>query len=735
MEINVRKRRSGPPLELIAMLLVGAVVGFVACYVWLGGGKQEQPGEDVRVAQGIQPEPEQPAGPPQVGPPDEVPTPAPAGDTPAAEPPSDSSAELAALEDVWPARHLFIAVKGLKLDANEKAMLAELKPGGVVIRKENVQEKPQTVALIKEIKEAVGLGGTIDSLPLIAVDQEGGPVNRLRLIEAPAPAVLGKGRDPEAARTIGRNVARSCIDRGIGVLLAPSLDVYASGGLAEMRDRSFGEDHALVAAIGLAFADGALNAGVVTVVKHFPGIAAAKENTDKALAVMPATRPLAEIVYPFDEASRAEVPGILVGHIAVPELDRDEPSRPASLSPILVRSLLRERWSYPGVILADDLNKGAVTSTSPVEQAAVSALQAGCDAVLMLDPDVEKIRLVCASIEKAAGEGALDRRQLSESKKRLDSWQKILTNPGAASLKTMPGLAGQQVASRVPSETPAASAAETGTQGPAAETVIYEVVRGDGLQKIASKFGVTQDDIKRWNKLANSNIRVGQKLTIYPGLKGQPAPAPVEGLAPAPAATSEPPAAPTSPESTEPAEAAPSPGEPPVAEPPSEEPSVEPPPNTKPLTHVVKSGDFLASIATKYGVKYQDIMKWNELNDTKLNVGQKLIIHVAGDFVLPDSASPPAATEQPNQPEQPSEAPAPGTSPPTSESAAPDAANVVPPPMEIQYDVKAGDSLAKIGGLYGVTVDELKEWNSLPDDRLLAGQKLVVRPKKLPAEN
>jgi beta-N-acetylhexosaminidase len=720
------------------MLIVGAFVGFVACYVWLGGARPEQPGVDSRGAQGTPPGPGQQAGALEGATPSELATaPGESPTAPAAETPVDPAAELAALEDVWPARHLFIAVKGLKLDAGEKAMLAELKPGGVVIRKENVQDKPQTIALIKEIKEAVGLGASIDSLPLIAVDQEGGPVNRLRLIEAPPPRALGSGRDPEEARRIGRSVAASCIDRGIGVLLAPSLDVYSQGGLEAMKDRSFGEDHALVATIGLAFADAALNAGVVTVVKHFPGIGAAKENTDKTLAVMPATRPLAEIVYPFDEASRAEVPGILVGHIAVPELDREAPNRPASLSPVLVKNLLRDRWSYPGVILADDLNKGAITSTTPVEDAAVSALQAGCDAVLMLEPDVEKIRLVCATIEKAATEGALDRRQLSESKKRLDSWQKILTNPGASSLKTMPGVAGQQVAGRVPMGTQATSVSETGTQVSAAEAVVYEVVRGDGLQKIASKFDVTQDDIKTWNKLANSNIRVGQKLTIYPGLKGQPAPtpAPVEATAPASPVPEEQSVAPSAPGPTETTVVGPAPGEPPVAEPPSEEPSVEPPANSKPLTHVVKGGEFLASIATRYGVNYQDIMKWNDLNDTKLSVGQQLIIYVAADFVLPESAAPAEATEQPAQPEQPAESPAADRATPQVETAVPDAANAVPPPMEIQYVVKAGDTLAKIGGVYGVTVDELKEWNSLPDDRLLVGKTLVVRPKKMPAQN
>ncbi|HRI87509.1 MAG TPA: LysM peptidoglycan-binding domain-containing protein, partial [Candidatus Hydrogenedentes bacterium] len=162
--------------------------------------------------------------------------------------------------------------------------------------------------------------------------------------------------------------------------------------------------------------------------------------------------------------------------------------------------------------------------------------------------------------------------------------------------------------------------------------------------------------------------------------------------------------------------------------PPSEEPSVQPPANTKQIEHVVKGGDFLSSIATKYKVTYQDLMQWNHLNDTKLNVGQVLIVHVPQDFQDSESATatPTDGTPAPPAEEEPqAEASAPVE---TSETATP------PADTEVTYSVKRGDNLANIASKYGVTVQDLREWNGIEGNRIDVDQKLKIRPNKLPAE-
>ncbi|NUM56929.1 MAG: LysM peptidoglycan-binding domain-containing protein [Candidatus Hydrogenedentes bacterium] len=704
MEVYIRKRRSGAPFEVIAALVAGLAIGFGASYFIFGGDSEPAPPIDSEIA-AVPPATTEPTTPPSEEPngASEAEPSAPPADEPAPAP-QEQPAELAKLEDVWPARHLFIAVKGEKLDTNTKEMLAELKPGGVVLRSENIKVKNQLIDLVAEIKAAVGLGTTIDSLPLIAVAQEGGTLNLLNLKEAPAAAKIGEARDLGGAKKAGEDLAESCVERGIGVLLGPVLDIYGENASKEMRARCFGDNHQDVAAIGLAYADGAVGGGVLPVVKHFPGMGTLKGDTQKSLATLTDDQDrMAQIIFPFAEAARCNVPGILVGHVVAPTVDNEtKPVAAASLSPKFIKGLLRDKFTYPGVILADDVNKGAVSSKSfPAEKATVAALAAGNDAVLMLNPDIEKIKFVCATIEIAATEGALDRAALSESKKRLDAWQSALKTPHAGLDGPLPQLA--------PTEAAVADAGEPAAEpAPAGAEIEYTVVGGDSLSKVANKFTVTADQIREWNNLKSDNLFVGQKLKIT---TASPDAAPAT-----PAAPSEQPPAPP----TEPAPAEPAPADAAAIQPPSEEPSVQPPANSKAIEHVVKGGEFLSSIATKYKVTYQDIMTWNHMNDTKLSEGQKLTIYVPADAATPSDANAPAPAEA---------APA-----PTADASPAPAEQAAAPDTEITYSVKKGDNLANIASKYGVTADDIRGWNGIEGNRIDVDQQLKIRPKKIPAE-
>src|SRR5690606_37270844 len=147
-------------------------------------------------------------------------------------------------------------------------------------------------------------------------------------------------------------------------------------GPATFAQRTFSDDGALVAAMGIAFAESLEENGVIAVAKHYPGHGAtsADSHDDSAILDHPVEQ-LAHIMYPFAEAVAADIPGIMAGHITVSELDDGVP---ASLSPRMLRQVLRERWGYGGVILADDLLMSAITDHYSVEEAAIRALQAGC---------------------------------------------------------------------------------------------------------------------------------------------------------------------------------------------------------------------------------------------------------------------------------------------------------------------------------------------------------------------
>lgn len=416
-------------------------------------------------------------------------------------------------DDVWPGRHLFITVHGTYLRASTQAFLREIKPGGVILMGNNIKDREQTIRLIRQIKEAVGLGTGVADLPLIAVDQEGGLVNRLRLQQAPSAQALGRIASVRQAHSTGQRYAEECLDRGIAVILAPVLDVYEPGAPKSMRSRMFGNDPALVTAMGLSFADGIMRGGVLAVAKHFPGHGAVKQDSHHRLAIADKDlKGLSQALMPFQQATLHDMPGVMVGHIAVPAIDREHPNRPASVSPVTIGGLLRRQWNYDGVILSDDLNMGAIRNAGSVAQAAVDSITAGCDALIFVDPDLNRILELVRAIEQSVLMGDLTREQLAASSARLDAWQRWLHSP--TRLKgPLPAVPPRSA--RVKIAVSAEDVPVTKKQAPAVGGTQYTVSRGDTLGRLAQRFGVSMNTIMRANGITNPNrIRIGQALTI-----------------------------------------------------------------------------------------------------------------------------------------------------------------------------------------------------------------------------
>ncbi len=681
--MDVSVRRSGQSTVVSALILIGCsllcfAIGLgVGFAVW---GPEAAPDEEVA----------------SVTPPGE---PTPATNT-VVTPPDPGIEHLESLEDVWPARHLFIAIEGTSPSQEAQKLLATLRPGGVILTARNVQSTQQATQLVQDVKSAVGLGSGIYDLPLIAADQEGGVVNRLNLGTAPGAREIASRRDLEYARQMGKTYAEACSKLGVGVMLAPVLDVFQPGAAAKMESRTFGSNEKTVAAMGLWFASGVIEGGVIPVVKYYPGMGGVKSNSRSPLPVLnQSTRELAGTMYPFAEAAALKIPGILAGHISVPAIDKSDPPRPASLSPTMINTVLRDRWEYSGVVVADDIALDAVTKSYSLPDAAVEALASGCDAVIVTSSDPAIIRAICVRIESAVQSGELASSALRESKKRLDGWQDWLRNPTPLA-GTLPNV--------LPAEGSEPEVVETATQpdtqpAPTGEPseIIYTVQAGDVLSKIASKYeGVTTRDIIEWNNLSNSNIRVGQELKIR-----------VRGMAPAVPATEDAP-------------------EPEVVEP---EPTPEPPAPEAPLEtseYVVQSGDVLSRIASKLGVTTQQIMEWNDLKNTNIQVGQKLSI---GAPAAPEPA--PAAEPEVVDPEPEVVAPEPEVAEPEPETVEPEPEEVQPEPATdspettsemIEYTVVSGDILSRIASKFDVTTKELMEWNGLKDSRLSIGQKLSI---------
>ncbi len=221
--------------------------------------------------------------------------------------------------------------------------------------------------------------------PMVMTDEEGGQVQRMPNLVGPfsSPRSLATNLDPDAVRQLGETTGHQMLANGVDVDLAPVLDLASGPGPdAQHTDgpRSFSPDPGVTTTYGLGFARGLMTAGVLPVVKHFPGEGQATANTDDATASTPALPALEQAdLMPFREAVQAQLPAVMVGNAAVPGLT----TGPASLSPAAIGELLAGQLGFGGLVLTDSLSATAIRSTGlDVPHAAVQAVAAGADMVL-----------------------------------------------------------------------------------------------------------------------------------------------------------------------------------------------------------------------------------------------------------------------------------------------------------------------------------------------------------------
>ncbi|MCF6286251.1 MAG: hypothetical protein L3K26_13840 [Candidatus Hydrogenedentes bacterium] len=327
------------------------------------------------------------------------------------------------VKGLWPARHLFVGIEGTKASLDTLEWLNEFKPGGVLLGPENIADPMQLGALVLQIKQAVGLGTTIDDPPVIIYHDES---RALPAIAATLEmATVGMERNPADA---ARAQARAARAHGIGVFLAPSLDIYLSGVSAPSLKRTvLGSQPREVSRVGLEYIRNLRSGGVLPVATHFPGAGLAVSR-DGGVWHIPADQMdgMAAGMQPFQEAIAVNIPGLLVGHMAVPGIDRDAPNRPASSSPKLLKIFLRETLKFTGVVIADDLGSVPGIESEPLDKIAVTALVSGCDAVLLKEADRSKLFEICSALVRLAERRDFPAAQLESSKARLDIWQTLL---------------------------------------------------------------------------------------------------------------------------------------------------------------------------------------------------------------------------------------------------------------------------------------------------------------------
>jgi beta-N-acetylhexosaminidase len=289
--------------------------------------------------------------------------------------------------------------------------------------------------------------GAPDGTPAwIAVDQEGGVVQRVRAPATRWPAMAAHDRfaapaDSELAEQVGRAMGEELRALGFDLDFAPVLDVHTNPANPIIGDRAFGRDAESVARRALAFARGLDAAGVLACGKHFPGHG--DTATDSHLELPRIDHDWARLeqveLLPFRRSAEAGLPMIMTAHVVFAALDA---TRPATLSPAVMTGLLRERLGYRGVILSDDLDMRAIAGDMGADIAAVAAVRAGCD-VLLLCRDEDNQALAEAALIREAERDPELRRRIGESAQRV----RALKHAHAARVAGLPPVAREVVGS------------------------------------------------------------------------------------------------------------------------------------------------------------------------------------------------------------------------------------------------------------------------------------------------
>jgi beta-N-acetylhexosaminidase len=279
------------------------------------------------------------------------------------------------------------SMPGTTMPVELRSLAREFDLGGVILFSRNIEAPEQVVELSAE-SEALGR----DVPAWVSVDQEGGRVARLKAPFTKWPPMATLGRAGQASEALAERFAKALADEllAVGITLdyAPVLDIHTNPKNPVIGDRALAERAEDVARLGRVIIRALQTAGLAACGKHFPGHGDTSGDSHFELPIVehPPDRLRAIEFEPFRAAIAEQVAFIMTAHVLVPSLDE---TRPATLSPDIVHKLLREELRFDGVILSDDLEMKAVSSKYDVPEAAVDAIRAGCDGLLICSGDTD----------------------------------------------------------------------------------------------------------------------------------------------------------------------------------------------------------------------------------------------------------------------------------------------------------------------------------------------------------
>ena len=331
----------------------------------------------------------------------------------------------------------FIGLPGTELTEENRDLVSEVQPGGVIAFGRNVAGPEQVRNLLD------GVRALVSTPPIFGIDQEGGLVDRLRKIFTPMPSArtIRQHGDLAAARTLGRVTGEVLRMLGFNLNFAPVMSIMTddrdllSNGLYS---RSFGRSPGEVLGYTTVYMRGLQGTGCLGCLKHFPGIGAGEVDSHEEIPIVKLSHDdlIAQDLAPYIELFQRRddrVRCVMVSHGGFPNIDIKEETtggllEPASVNHGIVTKLLREELGYQHLIVTDDLEMGAIARHFEIEDAVVRAFLAGED-MLLICADPDKIRRGYHALLAAARDGRIPPARLRASLKRVAATKAIAAPP------------------------------------------------------------------------------------------------------------------------------------------------------------------------------------------------------------------------------------------------------------------------------------------------------------------
>ena len=330
---------------------------------------------------------------------------------------------------------LIIGLPGPQLDLMTRSLLQSIQPGGILLNSHNIESAAQVVELTSAIRSL------IEVPPIIAIDHEGGRVDRLKHIYSPMPSadLLRASGDAAVAARTGEIAAEALRTLGLNMNFAPVLDIAeddaANNGL---KGRYLGSSVAEVVRLAGAYLEGLQHGGVMGAGKHFPGLGTATIDSHSELPMLDRSRDelLKQEIAPYTELFskiNARLNAVIIAHGHYPAFDGPAPL-PSSLSKNIITGLLREELAFKGLTLTDDLEMGAIVATRDLSESAVMAVEAGIDMVMIADTSsTERATAAWEAMVKAANEGRITKAHMSRAFDHLARIKAMISPPLAYS--------------------------------------------------------------------------------------------------------------------------------------------------------------------------------------------------------------------------------------------------------------------------------------------------------------